>query len=107
MSRPKLLKPRKKKVTLSIDVDVWTRCQNLSSQVPFMNWSEMVEISLIEILNTFESSLKSFADGSQPEEVIQDVLDQLDLQYHQIVLDAKAAKLAYSQTHQELVSSIK
>jgi len=107
MARPKSSKPRKKKVTLTIDADIWTRCQNLSSQIPFMNWSELAELSFTEILNTFESSLKGFADGSQPEEVIQDVLDQLDFQYHQIVLDAKEKKLAYSQTHQELVSSTK
>lgn len=107
MARPKSLKPRKKKVTLTIDADIWTRCQNLSSQVPFMNWSELAEISFTEILNTFELSLKAFADGSQPDEVVQSVLDQLDLQYHQIVLDGKAAKLAYSQTNQEPVLSTK
>lgn len=107
MGKPKSLRPRKKKVTLSIDPDVWTRCQTLSSQVPFMNWSELAEISFTEILNTFESSLKAFADGSQPDEVVQAVLDQLDLQYHQIVLEGKAAKLAHSHIHQETVISTK
>jgi len=100
MPRPKSLQPRRKKITLTVDAAVWERCQNLSSRLPFMNWSEMAEISFVSILDVFENSLNLLIDGHQPQEVVDEILKSVDVQYHEMVLEAKKSKLSQSPTVQ-------
>ena len=107
MGKPKSLRPRKKKVTLSIDPDVWTRCQILSSHVGFMNWSELAEMSFRSILDVFEPSLMMLSDGHQPQEVVDEIVKQLDVHYHEMLLEAKKVKLSQSEDSQELSLSSK
>lgn len=105
--RPKSLRLRKQKVTLSIDSDVWKRCQVLSNRVSFMNWSELAELSFNSILDAFEPSLTLLADGHQPQEVVDQIVKQLDFTYHEMLLEAKKSRLSQTQNSKELALSTK
>ena len=107
MARPKSLRPRKQKVTLSIDPDVWKRCQALSSRVSFMNWSELAELSFNSILDVFEPSLTMLSDGHQPQEVVDEIVKQLYVHYHEILLESKKSRLPQTENSKQLVLSTK
>ena len=107
MARPKSLRPRKKKVTLSIDPDVWKRCQALSSRVSFMNWSELAELSFNSILDVFEPSLMMLSDGRQPQEVVDEIVKQLDVAYHEMLLQSKKTRLSQTENSKDLSLSTK
>lgn len=106
VGRPKSLRPKKQKVTLSIDSDVWKRCQVLSNTVGFMNWSELAEMSFRSILDVFEPSLTMLSDGHQPQEVVDKIVKQLDVSYHEMLLEAKRSRLS-QENSEELVLSTK
>ncbi len=107
MARPKSLKPLKAKISLTIDPDVWKRCQTLSSHVGFMNWSELAEMSFRSILDVFEPSLMMLSDGHHPQEVVDDIVKQLDVHYHEMLLEAKKVKLSQPENSKELPLSTK
>lgn len=107
VGRPKSLRPRKQKVTLSIDSDVWKRCQALSNTVSFMNWSELAEQSFRTILDVFEPSLMMLSDGHQPQEVIDEIRKQLDVSYHEMLLEAKRSRLSQTENSEESILSTK
>jgi len=107
MARPKSSRPRKRQVTLTIDPDVWARCQTLSSHVGFMNWSELAEMSFRTILDVFEPSLMMLSDGHQPQEVVDEIRKQLDVAYHEMLLEAKRSRLPQTENSKELALSTK
>jgi hypothetical protein len=74
-------KPRKR-VNLTIDQDVWTRCQYMSSQFDFINWSSVAQTAFEQILVLLDETLEALSEGETSEDAMQRAILRFQVQYH-------------------------
>jgi hypothetical protein len=92
----------RKKVTLTIDEDVWKRCQFLH-RTAGANWSQVAERAFSVVLETFDEMVSSDTLGSSPgtPEFRKDALALLESRYesaleetHQILSEPSPCKVS-------------
>lgn len=78
---------------VTVDADIWRRCKALSDKFSVVNWSEIVEASLIEFLILFEDVVREVPqDKETSDEMVDRVLLHFQSKYHQSLSDVYSAK---------------
>jgi hypothetical protein len=75
---------RKKQVTLSIDPDVWLRCQRLKEQGG-VNWSEVAEMAFLKVLDLVDRAMVIKSATGSMTEVVGDLERSAKADYHESV----------------------
>ena len=75
---------KKKQVTLSIDPDVWLRCQRLKEQGA-INWSEVAELAFVKVLDLVDRAMVIKSATGSMGEVVGDMERTAKANYHESV----------------------
>lgn len=68
---------------VTVDEDIWRRCKALSNKFSVINWSEIVEASLVEFLVLFEDIIREVPqDKESSDEMVDRVLLHFQSKYH-------------------------
>lgn len=91
----------RKRINLTVESEVWRRCQELAIRFPFVNWSEIAENSFLQILVLFDEVLQ-IDDESQPKDVesmTERMLLHFQANYHSTLSDAYQTVIDYKNSH--------
>jgi len=87
----------RKRINLTVEAEVWRRCQELAIRFPFINWSEIAENSFLQILVLFDEVLQ-IDDESQPKDVesmTERMLLHFQSRYHSTLSDTYQTVIDY------------
>lgn len=94
----------KKRVNLTIDADMWKRCQQISAQYDFVNWSEIAETSFLQILVVLDRAAKAHQQGETVESITDQMLLYFQSQYHEALSETYKAVNDYQTKNSVIVS---
>lgn len=78
---------------VTVDEDIWRRCKALSDKFSVINWSEIVEASLVETLIILEEVIKEVPqDKKSSDEMVDRVLLYFQAKYHKSLGEVYSAK---------------
>ncbi len=80
----------RRRINLTVESEVWRRCQELAIRFPFLNWSEIAENAFLQILVLFDEVVQIDNDD-QPKDVesmTERMLLHFQSKYHSTLSDA-------------------